>query len=97
MQALDKVYTQRNELAVAFAKAALAAGWPAGRGFDPVEATDGWGHVVYVDLPDGSQVSWHIAPSEVHLLGGLPEYPGRWDGKFTGHTPGWSQRIEVQV
>lgn len=94
MPSLDEVYAQRNELAVAFAKAALAAGWRAGRGLDP-KGADGWGHVVYVDLPDGAQVSWHIAPSEAYLLDEMPEYSGKWDGKFTGRKAGWSKRIEV--
>ena len=86
------VYTQRNELAIAFTKAALAAGWRAGRGIDP-QGDGGWQHVVYVDLPDGRQVSWHMSPDCVPLLDGLPEYPGKWDGKFTGRWPGWSKGI----
>lgn len=92
------VYAQRNELAVAFCKAAIAAGWRAGRGFDDDKSKDWepeWRHVVYVALPEGQQVSWHIAPTELHLLEGIPEFDGKWDGTFLGRTPGWSTEIEV--
>lgn len=90
---LESVYSQRNELAVAFAKAALAAGWKAGRGMDP-RATPDWGNVVYVDLPSGRQVSWHIAPRDVALLADLPQYDGVWDGTFLGRVSGWTKSME---
>jgi hypothetical protein len=92
---LDAVYAQRNELAIAFVKAALAAGWKAGRGTDP-QADHEWSNVVYVDLPDGRQVSWHIAPREAHLLEGLPYYKGEWDRTFVGRTAGWTRSMEVK-
>lgn len=85
-------YTQRNALVVAFCKMAAARGWPAGRGVDndpTKDWDDDWRHVVYVDLPSGEQVSWHMAPSEVHLLDGLPEYQGVWDGTFVARDPNW--------
>lgn len=88
----DSVYTQRNALAIGFAKAAIAAGWNAGRGYDdcPEKGWDeGWRHVVYVDLPDGRQVSWHVGPDVVHLLDGLPQYNGKWDGTSHGKDPSW--------
>lgn len=91
---LDAVYVQRNELAVAFVKAALAAGWNAGRGTDP-QADHEWSNVVYVDLPDGRQVSWHIAPHQAHLLDGLPFYKGEWDRTFVGRSPGWTLSMGV--
>lgn len=89
---LTRAYAERNALAVAFAKAALAAGWKAGRGFDDdpkKDRTPKWRHVLYVDLPTGEQVSWHMSPTEVHLLDGLPEYSGRWDGTFIARNPDW--------
>lgn len=92
---LQTVYSQRNELAVAFALAAIEAGWKAGRGFDmdmPGADVNGWGHVVYVDTP-GGQVSWHIAPADVYLLDSLPQYDGDWDGTFKARNPGWSGHI----
>lgn len=94
MTTIDDVYAQRNELAIAFAKAALAAGWKAGRGTDPM-ADPEWANVVYVDLPDGRQVSWHISPDCAPLLDGLPQYTGEWDGTFVGRAKGWSKQIEV--
>lgn len=92
---LNAVYSQRNELAVAFALAAIEAGWNAGRGFDmdmPGADVNDWGHVVYVDTP-GGQVSWHIAPDDVHLLAPLPQYDGEWDGTFRARESGWTGRL----
>src|SRR3546814_5309162 len=69
-------------LAIALVRAALAAGWNAGRGFDADTSKDwddAWRHVLYVDLPDGRQVSWHMSPSEVPLLEGIPNYQGTWN------------------
>lgn len=95
---LNDVYAQRNALAVAFAKAALAAGWGAGRGFDQnMQAGDLWGHVVYVDLPDGRQVSWHMSPDSVPLLEGLPEYPYDWDGSCVGKDPEWVATLKTDI
>lgn len=95
---LDRAYAERNALAVAFAKAALAAGWTAGRGYDADPTKDWtpeWRHVIYVDLPDGRQVSWHLAPAQVPLLEGLPEYPGRWNGTFVARDPDWALLLPV--
>lgn len=81
----DRAYGERNALAVAFTKAALAAGWKAGQGIDNDPEKDWgpeWRHVVYVQLPDGQQVSWHMAPAQLALLQGLPEFDGQWDGTF---------------
>lgn len=86
-QSARRAYTQRGNLAVAFAKLALHAGLAAGRGIDgKVENDMEWRHVLYVDLPGGEQVSYHFAPDDVHLLDGLPTYRGEWDGKYTGTT-----------
>lgn len=90
---VDRAYTQRNNAAVALVRMALLLGWPAGRGLD--DLTDNapeWRHVVYLDLPNGEQVSYHMAPADVHLLDGLPGYAGKWDGKFTGATA-WADMV----
>lgn len=95
---LNRAYAERNALAVAFTKAAVAAGWTAGRGYDsdPAKAWDPeWRHVVYVDLPDGRQVSWHMAPEQVPLLDGLPEYPGVWDGTFVARDTDWARLLPL--
>lgn len=82
-----RAYSQRANLAVAFAKMAAAQGWPYGRGIDnKVENDMEWRHVLYVELPGGPQVSYHFAPEDIHLLDGLPTYRGEWGGKFTGTT-----------
>ena len=82
---VDAVYSERNRLAAAFARMALAAGFKAGKGVDPDETK--W-PVVYVDTPNG-QVSWHIAESDQDVLEGLPQYDGEWDGTFTAREPLW--------
>lgn len=82
-----RAYSQRANLAVAFAKLAAQNGWTVGRGIDDkVENDMEWRHVLYVDLPGGEQVSYHFAPDDVYLLEGLPTYRGEWDGKWTGTT-----------
>lgn len=91
---MNRAYAQRNTMAVALVKMALLLGWPAGRGIDgreghPVE----WRHVVYVQLPGGEQVSYHIAPSEQHLLADLPEFAGEWDGNYTGTDADWPKHV----
>lgn len=88
----SKVYTERAALAVAFARLALSNGWAAG----VKPATPEQWTVLYVDLPGGEQVSWHIAMEDEPLLAGLPPYPGQWDGKFTGRNPDWCQLIPMQ-
>lgn len=90
---LDQIYSERNACAIAAAKFAVAAGLNAGRGFDPrsdAAFDGGWGHVVYIDLPGGKQVSYHIHPDQVHLLEGLPEYVKKWDGTYLGRDPEWA-------
>lgn len=92
-------YAQRNALVVAFAHMALAMGWEAGRGIDKdptKDWDDDWRHVVYVDLPNGEQVSWHIAPTEVYLLDSLPKYQGEWNGKFTARDLNWVEMFALQ-
>lgn len=92
----SRAYAQRNTMAVALVKMARLLGWPAGRGVDgreghPIE----WRQVVYVQLPGGEQVSYHIAPSEQHLLADLPEFTGEWDGNYTGTEADWPKSIPV--
>lgn len=94
---VDYAYAQRNALAVAFVKMALLQGWPAGRGIDgKVENDMEWRHVVYVDLPNGSQVSWHMSPDCVYLLDGLPCYRGEWNGEFTATSVDWIKLLDVK-
>lgn len=85
---VDCAYSQRNNAAVALVRMAVLLGWPAGRGLDDKTGQ----HVVYLGLPNGEQVSYHMAPADVPLLDGLPEYAGEWDGKFTG-TTAWAEMV----
>ena len=79
---LDNAYTERAAAAVGMAKLTLALGGNAGTGMcDNKSWSDQWRVVLYVDTP-GGQVSWHIAPRDQHMLKGLPEYVGEWDGTF---------------
>lgn len=93
---VNAVYLQRNELAVAFVKLTLLAGGVAGRGRDDKLETDAdWSHVVYANLPNGRQVSWHMSPDALPLLEGLPQYAGVWDGSFIARGTGWSRELPV--
>lgn len=94
---VNLAYRQRNNAAIAMVKMALQLGWPAGRGIDSKMDNDmDWRHVVYIDLPNGEQVSYHMAPEDVIHLEGLPIYRGKWDGKYTGTTT-WHSMLEVSV
>lgn len=98
MDQINELYRQRNNLAIAFCKAALAAGRKAGRGIDTSKDDgDPWENVVYVVLPGDTQVSWHTAPSEVHLLDGIPEFEGNWDGAFTARNKNWPNAIPIKA
>lgn len=94
---VNLAYRQRNNAAIALVKMAILLGWPAGRGVDnKVENDIEWRHVVYIDLPNGEQVSYHMAPEDVIHLEGLPAYRGKWDGKYTG-TTAWHSMLEVSA
>lgn len=87
---MDSIYSDRNRLAIAFVRMAVELGWNAGRGLDTgKEWEPEWCHVLYVDLPDGRQVSWHMSPDEIPLLEGIPQYTGKWDGTFVGRSKDW--------
>lgn len=91
---VNLAYRQRNNAAIALVKMALMLGWAAGRGIDnKVESDVEWRHVVYIDLPNGEQVSCHMAPEDVIHLEGLPVYRGKWDGKYTG-TTAWHSMLD---
>ena len=89
---LEQVYAERNCCAIALAKIASKCGLNAGRGMDDNENHDPeWRHVVYIEMPGGEQVSYHINPQQVHLLEGLPEYTKSWDGTYRGRDHDWSE------
>ena len=91
----NKAYSERNRAVIMFAKIANRLGLRAGVGLDDNTSWDDeWGNVVYIDLPEG-QVSWHIAPSEVHLLEGLPKYEGEWDGTYRKNEDNFIKGIKI--
>ena len=84
----ERAYSERNFAAAIIVTLALKLGLKAGQGLDDNEEWDSeWRHVLYVELPDGTQVSWHIAPADLVLLLPLPAYEGEWDGKFMSRDP----------
>lgn len=94
----DTAYTQRNTLVVAFADLAIRLGWKAGWGRDNDENRgwdEEWRTVVYIDLPNGQQLSWHMSPSEQQYAQQLlPKYDGQWDGTFLGRdAPEWVFKV----
>jgi hypothetical protein len=44
---------------------------------------DEWRHVLFIDLPHGGQVSWHLYKDELVNFPGIGEYKGEWDGHDT--------------
>lgn len=83
---LNNVYTERMIVVRMLAGLALSKGMNAGIGKDDTEQGDEWCNVVYIDLPQG-QVSWHIAPRDLHMFEDLPVYKGKWDGTYNGRDP----------
>lgn len=89
-------YVQRNQAIVAFARLALRAGWPAGRHWDDdSDLHDTFRNVVIVDLPDGGQVSWHIALRDAHLIEDLPVHPTGFDPARVALGPAWHERVPM--
>lgn len=93
-QRMNVAYTQRTIAAVVLAHTVIAAGGTAGIGRDNREdQPDEWRVVLYVDTAAG-QLSWHIAPHDQHMLAGLPQYAGVWDGTwYSGDTTFYSRFI----
>ena len=78
---LNAVYTERNRVVAALARAALLLGGRAGLARDPNEPD--W-PVVLIDLPGYGQVSWHVPKQEAEtLFAFLGAYPGTYDGHST--------------
>lgn len=81
---LNAVYTERNRLIAALARAVLIAGGEAGLAGNPEDRKS---PVVLIDIPGYGQVSWHLPMAEVEeLFDWLGPYPGEWDGHTTDET-----------
>ncbi len=92
-----QIYRERAIAAVLAAKMALHAGFAAGVGRDmsnPQEPEE-WRVVLFIDLPGGGQVSWHISPNDQDLLRGLPRYEKPWDGTSEGQTGDKIRKMET--
>lgn len=76
---LDKVYKERNTLV-----ALLARVFPSGIKKTAIEGWDPeWHNCVYIELPCGSQCSWHYHDRDAYLFNDLPPYEKEWDGHTT--------------
>jgi hypothetical protein len=94
MDKQDQIYNERNTLAIALARTMIALGYKAGYALDTEKIAAGWDEswatVVYIDLPDGAQISYHMNTDTAESARTLPAYEGAWDGKFTGReVPRW--------
>ena len=93
-KAKNNAYAERNRLAIALALIALRSGYSAGKGIDDNENwEESWRNVVYIEFPNGTQVSWHMSPEEIHLLDILPEFEKSWDGTFLSRNADWIKEI----
>lgn len=72
---MEDLFMDRNHAVMLAVRFAQMLGLPAGVGDDPLDL--GW-TVLYVDLPNGEQVSWRM-PSEDVLGKDWPDYPFMWD------------------
>jgi len=80
---IERAYSERNFTAVLAVVLAIRLGLSAGKGIDDNEDWDDeWRNVVYINLPGGGQLSWHIAPGDLSLLDDIPLFEGGWDGTF---------------
>lgn len=80
MNALDEVYTDRAHLV-----AVLAADYPSVRIPAPDVEEPGW-WIVYIYFLS-QQLSWHIAPPDMHLFVNVPVVSvDDWRAKWDGHT-----------
>lgn len=87
---VNAAYTERMQVVLMLAK---MSGCKYGVGKDDNESwEDEWRNVVYIDLPQG-QVSWHIAPHDMHLFEGFPTYEGKWDGTFNGRSADFAKSV----
>ena len=85
--AKNGVYSQRNALAIL---AAFYAGNKGGWGEDPDhhDWDRSWKTVVFIELPNGEQISYHMGPLERDFAERiLPMYRKSWDGTRLGEFP----------
>lgn len=82
----DEAYRERGQCVALIARMALRWGWPVGLAKHPEGDASwdaDWRNIVFIELPETGQVSWHLHDSEMPLFAGLPEYTKPWDGHST--------------
>lgn len=91
----NRVYAERNRLAIAFALAVIRSGGEAGVGVDAGDGRpDYWHTVVYARLSPTETVSWHMAPEAEELAKRLlPPWTEPWDGTYLARDPEWPARL----
>lgn len=82
----DAVYEERNRVVAGLARLALDGGGDAWRA--PHDPDDGswdpeWRTIIFIVLPGGAQLSWHIHDRERGLFAFLRDGPNAWDGHTT--------------
>lgn len=97
---LARAYAERNALAVAFVKMAVAIGWPAGHAIDPRPRKGwdpNWNHLVCVLLPEGHLLRWHLSPDDLPLLEGIPRYAGLTSGATAARHGDWPLLLQAAL
>lgn len=80
----DKAYEERNKVVAALARYIVAHGGVAGIRVTKIKDWNPeWFNCLYIELPNGKQVSWHLHDSHLPIFEGLPVYSGEWDGHDT--------------
>lgn len=81
----DEAYRERNKVVAAFAKLCRSLGMAAGlMKHEGEDWEPDWRTLLFIKLPDGSQLTWHFHDSEVDQLKGFDFYPNmKWDGHDT--------------
>lgn len=102
MDSLNRAYAERNRLAIGMALAVLEAGGKAGFALDPSWQEKGWeiewATVVYIELPSGLQLSYHMSPEQAaQAQAVLPKYYGEWDGLYTGRSADWPEHYHANT
>jgi hypothetical protein len=90
-ETIEVVYNQRNQAAIAFAKLALGvAGFTVGTGLD---AASPMSKVLYVELPTGEQLSWHLTEEQYAQVYYFPAFEAGFDGTHLARNPYWADLV----
>jgi len=90
-QTIEDVYNQRNQAAIAFAKLAGTFAWcKVGTGLDSVSPMS---KVLYVELPTGEQLSWHLTEEQYAQVEHFPVFEGKFDGTHLARDTDWADLV----